>query len=89
MSEGSLAVAKNKIDAYNLEEQVETFRSFDGKQLGDPSKLARVLIQITQMSNPPIHLPLGSDSYNAILGYRAKEQDELKKWKDLSLSTDF
>ncbi len=89
MSESSLAVAKNKIDAYNLKEQVEAFRSYDGKQLGDPKKLAQVLIEISQMSNPPLHLPLGSDSYNAILGNRAKEGEELNEWKALSLSTDF
>lgn len=89
MSEGSMAVAKNKIDDYNLKEQVETFRSFDGKQLGDPKKLAQVLIQISRMENPPLHLPLGSDSFNAILGSRDREQEELKKWKELSLSTDF
>lgn len=89
MSEDSLVVAKNKIDDYNLKQQVEAFRSFDGKQLGDPKKLAHVLIQISQMSNPPLHLPLGSDSYHAIMENRNKEQDELKKWKEVSLSTDF
>jgi hypothetical protein len=47
------------------------------------------LIQISQMSIPPLHLPLGSDSYNAIMENRNKEQEELKKWKELSLSTDF
>lgn len=89
MSESSLAVAKNKIGDYNLEQQVEVFRSFDGKQLGDPNKLAHVLIQISQMPNPPLHLPVGSDSYNAIIESRKNEQEELRKWKDLSLSTDF
>ena len=89
MSESSLAVAKNKIDVYNLKEQVEMFKSYDGKQLGDPKKLAQVLIQISQMSKPPLHLPLGSDSYNAIMGNRGKEQEELKEWKEISLSTDF
>ena len=89
MSEDSLNVAKNKIDAYNLDEQVEQFTGFDGKQLGDPKKLAEVLLKITEMSNPPLHLPLGSDSYNAILQVRKNEEEEMEKWKALSLSTDF
>ncbi|KOS05774.1 short-chain dehydrogenase [Flavobacterium akiainvivens] len=89
MSDSSLAVAKNKIDDYNLEQQVELFKSYDGKQPGNPAKLAEVLFQITKMSNPPLHLPLGSDSYNAILELRKNEQKELEKWKELSLSTDF
>lgn len=89
MSKDSLNVAKNTIDVYNLDKQVEQFTGFDGKQLGDPEKLAEVLLEITEMSTPPLHLPLGSDSYNAILEARKNEEKEMKKWKALSLSTDF
>lgn len=89
MSEKTLNVAQNKIDAYNLDKQIEQFTGFDGQQLGDPKKLAEVLLKITGMSNPPSHLPLGSDSYNAILGARKKEREEMEQWKDLSLATDF
>lgn len=89
MNEESLNVAKNKIDAYNLDKQVEQFTGFDGKQLGDPEKLAEVLLKITEISNPPLHLPLGSDRYNAIVGVRKSEEKEMEKWKTLSLSTDY
>ncbi|EIJ39192.1 short-chain alcohol dehydrogenase [Galbibacter orientalis DSM 19592] len=89
MNPSNLNVVKNKIDVYNLDKQVELFTGFDGKQLGDPKKLAEVLLKITKMSNPPLHLPLGSDSYNAILAIRDNEQKELEEWKNLSLSTDF
>ncbi len=89
MSEKTLNVAQNKIDAYNLDKQIEQFTGFDGQQLGDPKKLAEVLLKITEMSNPPLHLPLGSDSYNAILEVRKKEREEMEQWKDLSSSTDF
>lgn len=89
MSKDTLNVAKNKIDVYNLDKQVEQFTGFDGKQLGDPGKLAEVLLKITEMSNPPLHLPLGSDSYNAIVGVRKNEEKEMEKWKVLSLSTDY
>jgi NAD(P)-dependent dehydrogenase (short-subunit alcohol dehydrogenase family) len=88
MNEETLNVAQNKIDVYKLEKQVEQFTGFDGQQLGDPKKLAEVLLQITGMSNPPLHLPLGSDSYYAILEVRKKEREEMEQWKDLSLSTD-
>lgn len=53
MSESSLKVAQNKIDGYNLKEQADTFRSYDGNQSGDPKKLANVLLQISRMENPP------------------------------------
>lgn len=89
MSQGSLAVAKNKIDDYNLKQQVEVFRSFDGNQPGNPAKLAEVLYEISNLPEPPLHLPLGTDSYQSIIDQRKKEAIELEKWKELSLSTDF
>lgn len=89
MSPRSLSVVKNKIDAYNLDKQVELFTGFDGKQIGNPKKLATVVLKLVEMSNPPLHLPLGSDSYNAILEVRKNEKEEMEQWKALSLSTDF
>lgn len=89
MNEGTLSVAQHKIDAYNLDEQIAQFTGFDGKQLGDPKKLAEVVLQLAEMENPPLHLPLGSDSYHAILEVRKKEKEELEQWKTISISTDF
>ncbi len=89
MNENTLTVAKNKIDAYNLDAQIEHFKGFDGKQLGNPEKLAEVVIKLAEMSNPPLHLPLGSDSYYAILEVRKNEKQEMELWKNLSLITDF
>ncbi|WP_194778077.1 oxidoreductase [Pararhodonellum marinum] len=89
MNEETLSVAQNKIDAYDLDTQVAQFTGFDGKQLGDPKKLAEVVLQLAEMPNPPLHLPLGSDSYHALLEVRKNEKEEIEKWKTLSLSTDF
>jgi NAD(P)-dependent dehydrogenase (short-subunit alcohol dehydrogenase family) len=89
MNENTLNVAKHKINAYNLDAQVDQFTGFDGKQLGDPKKLAEVVVKLVEMRNPPLHLPLGSDSYHAILEVRKNEREEMEQWKNLSLSTDF
>lgn len=35
-------------------------------QPGDPSKLAKVLIEFADVPNPPVRLPLGSDTVAAI-----------------------
>ncbi|RJE73063.1 SDR family NAD(P)-dependent oxidoreductase [Reichenbachiella sp. MSK19-1] len=89
MNEDTLNVAQHKIDAYNLDKQVAQFTGFDGKQLGNPKKLAALVLKLAEMPNPPLHLPLGSDSYNAILEVRKNEKEEMEQWKALSLSTDF
>ncbi len=89
MSDSTLAVASNLIPDYHVEEHVKMLKSFDGNQPGDPQKLANVLLDITTLHEPPLHLPLGTDSYQSILGQRASEAKELENWKQLSLSTDF
>jgi NAD(P)-dependent dehydrogenase (short-subunit alcohol dehydrogenase family) len=89
MNENTLNVAQHIIEAYNLEAQVDQFTGFDGKQLGDPKKLAAVVLKLAEMPNPPLRLPLGSDSYHAILEVRKNEKEELEQWKSLSVSTDF
>lgn len=89
MSDSTLSVAKNKIKAYKVDEHVNMLKSFDGNQPGDPKKLVKILLTITQLAHPPLHLPLGSDSYNSILEHRKNEADEMELWKQLSLSTHF
>lgn len=89
MSDSTLAVAANLISDYHVAEHVKMLKSFDGNQPGDPQKLAKILLDITTLSEPPLHLPLGTDSYQSILSQRANEATELENWKHLSLSTDF
>ncbi len=63
--------------------------SFNGVQPGNPDKAAAVILQVAAMSEPPLRLLLGSDAV------KAAEQSELarieadKKWRELSISTDF
>lgn len=89
MSESTLAEAKNKIADYNVEQHVNMLKSFDGNQPGDPAKLAKVLLAVTELPNPPVHLPLGNDSYNSIVEHRKNEAQEMETWQHLSFSTNF
>ncbi|BDU26141.1 SDR family NAD(P)-dependent oxidoreductase [Flavobacterium sp. GSB-24] len=89
MSDSTLAEAKNKIAVYNVEQHVNMLKSFDGNQPGDPKKLAKVLLAVTELPNPPVHLPLGNDSYDSIVAHRKNEAQEMETWKHLSYSTNF
>lgn len=89
MSDTTLAIAANKIADYHLEAHVAMLRSFNGNQPGDPTKLAQVLYEISNLAQPPLHLPLGTDSYQSIVEQRKNEAAELATWKHLSFSTDF
>jgi NAD(P)-dependent dehydrogenase (short-subunit alcohol dehydrogenase family) len=58
-------------------------------QPGDPSKLAKVLIEFADVANPPVRLPLGSDTVAAIEAKHASDAAMLSEWKKISVSTNF
>src|ERR1700719_3649652 len=64
-------------------------REYDGKQPGDPAKAAAALLQIASLSDPPLRLLLGSDSYHAAEQAALQKLEADRKWKDLSTSTDY
>jgi NAD(P)-dependent dehydrogenase (short-subunit alcohol dehydrogenase family) len=64
-------------------------RSYNGKQPGDPAKAAAVLLHIASLSEPPLRLLLGSDSYAAAEKSALEKAASDKRWRDLSLSTDY
>jgi NAD(P)-dependent dehydrogenase (short-subunit alcohol dehydrogenase family) len=64
-------------------------RDYNGTQPGDPARAAAAIIRLAALDEPPLRLLLGSDAV------RIAEQSDLarleadKKWRDLSVSTDF
>lgn len=64
-------------------------QDYNGKQPGDPAKAAAVLLHIASLPEPPLRLLLGSDSYNAAEKSALDKLESDRKWKDLSVSTDY
>jgi NAD(P)-dependent dehydrogenase (short-subunit alcohol dehydrogenase family) len=61
----------------------------DGKQPGDPRKAARLMIEIVESEKPPLHLPLGEDSYTRIEEQLEKWQQEFSLWREKGIATAF
>jgi NAD(P)-dependent dehydrogenase (short-subunit alcohol dehydrogenase family) len=61
----------------------------NGGQRGDPRKLAAAFIQLANAKNPPLRLPLGSDTVERIETKNAFVASELAEWRTLATSTDF
>lgn len=59
------------------------------QQPGDPSRLADVLIEFASAPNPPVRLPLGSDTVKAIEAKHGSDAAILREWRHISVSTDF
>jgi NAD(P)-dependent dehydrogenase (short-subunit alcohol dehydrogenase family) len=60
-----------------------------GRQIGDPERAAKALLEVVDAPEPPLHLLLGSDALR-----RAREKldaviDEIDRWETLTRSTDF
>jgi len=64
-------------------------RSYNGRQPGDPAKAAAALLHVASLSEPPLRLLLGSDSYAAAEKSALDKIESDRNWKDLSLSTDY
>lgn len=59
------------------------------QQPGDPIKLAQAILEIANTDEPPLRLPLGSDTLQAIAQKHAYVEQETAKWRTLSESTDY
>jgi NAD(P)-dependent dehydrogenase (short-subunit alcohol dehydrogenase family) len=56
--------------------------------LGDPAKVARVVLEVAAMAEPPLRLILGSEAYAyAMAAARARAESDAA-WHDLTISTD-
>lgn len=58
-------------------------------QPGDPDRLAKVLVDFADAANPPVRLPLGSDTVAAIEAKHVSDAEIVAKWREVSVSTDF
>lgn len=64
-------------------------QAYNGKQPGDPAKAAAAILQIADLAQPPLRLPLGSDAALAIEQADTARLESDRIWRSLSLSTDF
>ena len=59
-----------------------------GKQLGDPRKAARAMLEAIDSANPPAHLLLGSDALGLVRQKLEALEEEIAAWEATTRSTD-
>ncbi|WP_224367006.1 oxidoreductase [Hyalangium versicolor] len=57
-------------------------------QPGNPAKLAKAFLALVDASNPPLRLPLGSDTLARIEAKNRQVAEEVAAWRTLAVSTD-
>jgi NAD(P)-dependent dehydrogenase (short-subunit alcohol dehydrogenase family) len=91
-SKESFAVAENAISDYEntgVGAKRKSTKTFHGTQPGDPAKLAAVVIKLGHTENPPLHLPIGTDSIKNYHIYTDRLANDVNAWMKDSLSTDY
>jgi NAD(P)-dependent dehydrogenase (short-subunit alcohol dehydrogenase family) len=70
----STKYAESSIDDYaeRTEQTVTAWNAMNGKQGGDPAKLAEALLQVASQAEPPLRFPAGADAV-ATLEQKAKD----------------
>jgi NAD(P)-dependent dehydrogenase (short-subunit alcohol dehydrogenase family) len=90
LDNSSLARTGNVIEDYA--ETVGNMRDFatqaNKKQPGDPKKLGKAFIKLVASANPPVHLPLGSDTLQFFKEKMDKFNAEIAEWHDVIVGTD-
>ncbi|NBD27771.1 SDR family oxidoreductase [Paenibacillus glycinis] len=81
-----------RIDAYEASPARMTRRFIEEAvqlSIGDPAKMARIMIDSADQHPAPLRLVLGSDSYNAIHKALSERLAALEAQRELAFSTDF
>ena len=91
LDSSSLSVSGHRIEDYNATAGAVRGKAVDlnHAQPGDPERLAEVLVAFADAPNPPVRLPLGSDTVAAIEAKHAADAEILAQWRAVSISTDF
>ncbi|WP_183565658.1 oxidoreductase [Mucilaginibacter sp. SP1R1] len=71
-----------------VDARIDFLKSGKFVPMGDPGKAARVMIDIVEHPEPPVHLVLGSEAIALLKHADAERSAELEKWLPVSTSTD-
>lgn len=71
-----------------VDQRVEFFQSGKFVPVGDPAKAAKVMIDLVEHPEPPVHLILGSEAAGMLRSADETRKAEFEKWLPVTLSTD-
>lgn len=64
-------------------------RSESGKQPGDPVRAVHAIVQAVESANPPQHLLLGNNAFDAAMSKLNELRNEFSAWESVSRGVDF
>jgi NAD(P)-dependent dehydrogenase (short-subunit alcohol dehydrogenase family) len=86
---GASMTYASQIEGYeNVDQMKQSIASGGFIPIGDPDKAAKVMVELVDDPEPPVHLVLGSEAIARLKLADAARSAELDKWIPVSLSTD-
>lgn len=84
----SMTYADSPEDYVDIRQRTSFFKNGSFVPMGDPDKMARVMVDLVEHPAPPVHLVLGSDAVGILQNGTTIREKELKQWLNVSVSTD-
>lgn len=72
----------------DIQTRMSTYKRGQFVPVGDPDKMAKVIIDLIDHPKPPVHLVLGTDAVGVLQNGMSIREAELKEWLSVSVSTD-
>ena len=88
---GSLHQTKNikqpYVEFHKNEEIVQ--KEYSGKEPGNPRRVAKLLINVAESENPPLHLFVGHDAYNSAMKKYREVKKDMESWHDQAVDINY
>lgn len=81
----------NPIEDYDIfRERMNGFVTYmNGREPGNPEALAELVVKIANCSNPPLHLPIGTDAIETLENHHAAQLKDVETWRAEICATSF
>jgi short-subunit dehydrogenase len=90
LTKSSLALIPAEIEGYEaVKKTQDLYLSSDGKQAGNPYRVAEIFMELAESPEPPMHLFLGNDAYNRASKKLTDMSEELEQWRSITAGADF
>ncbi len=87
----SATFSESSIAEYNesAKKNMDAIQGVSGNQVGNPTKAAQAMYDVTKLENPPIHLPLGAAAYKRVGITLDELKEEIATFEYLGKPTDY
>ncbi len=90
LTSNSLVIAKRSIADYTAAQaSLDLHHGLDGRQAGDPEKVALLIQQAAAVAEPPVHLFAGKVANELAMQALGEARQDIDAWRSASDATDF